>query len=312
MDENRQKWGGHLAIFGVYFIFAINVIICKDITNSNLLSPMALFFVRSLGAMTLFWIISLFVPKEKVALKDFVQIIFASALGLFATQLTFLNAISLATPLDVALLATLTPIFTMFVAAVALKEPITFKKAMGVSISYIGVVFLILNTTHATGAVTQSQPMGIVLMMLNALFFALYLGIFRPLINRYHVITFMKWMFLFSTLMSLPFSAKELTTLNYSTLTTTYVLEVGFLIFFATFIAYFLLPIGQKRLRPTVLSLYTYLQPLIAAIISIYIGMDVLTMQKIIAALAIIGGMVLVNKSRAASDAIPNKQKNEA
>lgn len=309
MGENREKWIGHLAIFGVYLIFAINVIICKDITNSRLISPMGLFFLRSLGAALLFWLISLFTPREKVPLHDLFSIFGASMLGLFATQYTFLNAISLATPIDVALLACFTPIFTMFIAAIVLKEPITLKKAGGVAISFMGVTLLILNTTQAPTTLAHSHPSGIILMILNALFFALYLGIFRPLINRYHTITFMKWMFLFSTLAAFPLSFKELSSINYMLVPTNYWLELGFLIFFATFVAYFLLPIGQKRLRPTVLSLYTYEQPLIAAIISIYLGMDVISIQKIIAVVAIISGMILVNKSRAAANNLTPTQK---
>lgn len=289
---------------GVYTIFAINVIVCKDLTTSDFFSPMGLFFARAFGGTLLFWLLSLFLPTERVPARDLVKIFFASLIGLFATQYSFLNAIKLATPLDVALLATLTPIFTMFIAALVLKEPLTLKKVCGVLISFSGVILLILNTQHSTSSIGQSHPLGILLMMLNAFCFALYLGIFRPLIHRYSVVTLMKWIFLFSTLTALPFSLGELTSIDYTSLPVSYLMELLFLIIFATFIAYFLLPVGQKRLRPTVISLYTYLQPLIAATISIYLGMDVISMQKIIAVVAIISGMILVNRSKAAAISI--------
>lgn len=116
--------------------------------------------------------------------------------------------------------------------------------------------------------------MGILLMIGNGLAFALYLGIFRPLISKYRVITFMKWMFLFSMLASVPLNLKELTSLDYRAMPTSYVLELLFLVFFSTFIAYFLIPIGQKALRPTIVSMYSYMQPVIAAVLSVYLGMN--------------------------------------
>lgn len=295
----NTKFLGHLSVFIAYTIFGFNIIICKDLTSSSLVSPMGLFCFRAIGATALFWLLSLFMPKEKVEKKDLPKIFLASMLGLFLTQISFLKAIQITTPLDTAIITSITPIFTMFVAAIALKEPITLKKAGGVAISFAGVILLILNTVHA-GSVTETKPLGIVLMIFNCLFFACYLGIFRPLIAKYNVVIFMKWMFLFSMLVSVPLNIKEMTHIDFSVMPTNYRLELGFLILFSTFIAYFLIPIGQKHLRPTVISLYAYLQPLIATITSIYLGMDHLSWQKVVAAALVFTGVILVNKSRAA------------
>lgn len=290
----------HLAAFGAYTIFGFNIIVCKDLTTSDLISPMGLFNMRAMGAAALFWLVSLFLPREKVPFGDLCKIFVASMLGLFLTQFTFLKAIKMTTPFDAAIITPTTPIFTMFVAAIALKEPITLKKAGGVAISFSGVIMLILNTVHSNGSgVSQTQPLGIVLMILNCLFFACYLGIFRPIIAKYNVVTFMKWMFLFSTLVSVPLNFNEITHLPFGTMPRNYLLELGFIILFSTFIAYFLIPVGQKSLRPTVVSLYGYIQPVIATVSSIYFGMDKLSWQKIVAAALVITGVVLVNRSRA-------------
>ena len=304
----NSKLFGHLAVFVAYTIFGFNIIICKNLSNLSLISPIGLFNFRAIGATLLFWLISFFMPKEKVPFSDLWKIFIASMLGLFLTQLTFLKAIKITTPLDTSIITSITPIFTMFVAAIALKEPITLKKAGGVAISFAGVIMLILNSVHiSNGSVTETQPFGIVLMIFNCLFFATYLGVFRPLIAKYNVVTFMKWMFLFSMLVSVPLNLKEMTHLNFSLMPTNYLLELGFLILFSTFIAYFLIPIGQKSLRPTVISLYAYLQPLIATITSIYLGMDKLSWQKIVAATLVFTGVILVNKSRAADTKISSK-----
>ena len=293
---------GHISAFFAYTIFGFNIIICRDLSTLALISPMGLLCFRVAGAATLFWLTSLFLPKEKVDLKDFPKIFLASMLGLFFTQWSFLKASTMTTPFDTSILTPLTPIFTMFIAAIVLKEPITLKKAGGVALSFIGVIFLILNTVRVeSGGVTETQPMGIVYMIGNCIFFAMYLGAFRPLITKYSVVTFMKWMFLFSAIVAIPFDIKELVGLNMAAMPTRYLLELGFVILFSTFVAYFLIPVGQKVLRPTVISLYGYVQPLIATVMGIATGMDRFTWQKVLAAVLVFTGVILVNKSRAAS-----------
>ena len=289
---------GHVACLVAYAIFGVNIIVCKDLTSSQLISPIALFTLRSVGAGALFWIISLFMPQEKVAWRDHPQILLASVLGFLLTQLTFLMAIPSITPLDCSITSAMSPIYTMIIAAIVLREPITWQKAGGVVLSFAGVVFLLLNSVSAGGA-THTTTMGLLLMILNCICFSLYLGIFKPLIGRYSVVTFMKWIFLYSLLMSLPLSFGELTTLRYDLLPANIVAELLFLIICSTFITYFLIPVGQKRIRPTLVSMYSYVQPIIATSISIYIGMDVLGWQKVVAAVAVFAGVVVVSRSKA-------------
>ena len=296
------KWIGHLSVAAAYTIFGFNIIICKDLANARWISPLGLFCLRSAAAALLFWLCSLFLPREKVTKKDLLMIFFASMLGLYLTQMLFLKAIVLTTPVDVSIITAITPILVMFVAAAYPKEPITLKKAGGVALSFIGIVFLILNTVHSDSDVVRSQPLGILLMVLNCTCFALYLGLFKRLIGRYQVVTFMKWMFLFSLMASVPFNLSELRQLDFTAVPVRWVWELGYLMLFSTFLAYFFIPIGQQRLRPTVVSMYTYLQPMIACVVSIVIGMDRLTWQKLVAALLVFAGVVLVNRSRAASD----------
>ena len=138
------------------------------------------------------------------------------------------------------------------------------------------------------------------LLLINSLSFSLYLGLFRPLISKYSVITFMKWSFLFSLIVSLPISAKGLLTTDYAAIPGNVLWEIGYLIFFATFVAYFLIPFGQKFIRPTLVSMYSYLQPIIAAIVSIWAGVDSLTWQKVLSSVLVVGGVILVSRSRAA------------
>lgn len=295
---NRRQLIGHLACFGAYAIFGLNIIFCKDIANQGELSPTVLFTFRAACAAALFWLLSLFTKRERVPWRDLLGMLGASVLGLILPQMTFLYAIALTAPIDLSVVNSITPIMTMFVAAIFLKEPITWKKAGGVALSFGGVVWLILQSTH-TGGVEHSSPMGIALVVLNALCFALYLGICRPIIRRYSVVTLMKWMFLFALVLILPFSARGVATLDYAAIPGPVWWEVAYLVFFATFVAYFLIPVGQQRIRPTLVSMYNYLQPIIASVVGVALGMDRLTWMKVLAAVLVFVGVAVVNRSRA-------------
>jgi len=281
-DTMKQNLKGHLSIAAAYTIFGLNLVFCKDIANSETVSPYVLFTLRAVGASALFWLLSLFLPKEKIDRGDIWKIAVASLVGLFIPQMTFLMAITMTSAIDTAIIGTLGPIFTMGFAFLFLGEPITGKKAGGVAMSFAGILLLIFNSVHQGGA-SATSPWGVALLLVNSLSFSLYLGIFRPLISKYSVVTFMKWMFLVSLVVSLPISAGKLFTTDFGAIPVKVRWEIGYLVFFATFVAYFLIPLGQKYIRPTLVSMY-----------------DALTWQKVFASVLVVGGVILVSKSRAA------------
>lgn len=293
---------GHIAAFVAYFIFGFNIIVCKDLTSDELIPPLGIFTLRSLIAGGLFWIVSLFKPQEKIDRKDYIRIFAASMIGFFTCQITFLVGIPYITPMDCSVMTAMAPIYTMIVAAIVIKEPITLQKAGGVAISFAGIIYLIVSRVTAPGGVAESTPFGIFMLVLNCLSFSMYLGIFKPLIAKYSVVTFMKWIFLFSAVVSTPFSVKGLINVDWAGIPTIQYAELAYLIICATFISYFLIPVAQKRIRPTLISMYSYVQPIIAIAISIAIGMDTLTWQKTIATLLVFGGLVIVSYSRSAQN----------
>ncbi len=302
MNRNsRNLLWGHLACAGAYAIFGVNVVLCRDIATEGGIPPIVLFLLRAIGAGSLFWLISLFTPKEKVPGRDLLKIAGAAILGIFLPQLTFLNAIALTTPVDLTIINTITPILTMFFAALFLKEPITWKKAVGVVLSFGGIVWLVSQSVAVGGGADTTQPLGVFYTITNSLVFALYLGTCRPLIARYSSVTLMKWMFLVSFIVALPLALPHLPETHFAEVPAQVWWEIGFLIFFATFVAYFLIPVGQQRIRPTLVSMYGYLQPIIAIAFAIATGMDRITLTKFIAAMLVFVGVYVVNNSRAAA-----------
>lgn len=296
MNVNKDTLTGNLACAVAYLIFGLNLVACKNIANCGMVSPMALFCMRAIGALVLFWSASAFLPKpERVERRDLWKIAAASFLGLFLTQISFLKAITMTTPVDASLISLMSPIATMIVAAIVIKDKITKYGVLGLAISFAGVLFIVLNSVSIRSGASETSVMGLVLMLVNVLSFASYVGIFKPLIKKYSVITFMKWMFIFATVYALPFGAKDLISVPYDRLPPGVILQILFVVVFATFIAYFLIPIGQKRIKPMIVCMYTYLQPVVAMAISFSIGLDVITWQKAVATLFIFAGVSICN-----------------
>ena len=294
--EKNGALAGNLACFTAYAIFGFNIISCRSIAVDGNVTPMALFCLRSFGATALFWIWSLFTdPRDQVRKEDLWKVAVASFLGLFMTQLSFLFAITQTTAIDASIIATLSPIMTLLISAVVIKERITWSGVAGIALSLAGVLILIFNCVSLRSGADSTSIWGILGMIANSLFFASYVGIFKPLLQRYTVVTFMKWMFLFSSLFALPFSFGAFRASNLGAVSSSVLGHILFVVICATFIAYFLIPIGQKRLRPVVVCMYTYVQPVIAMVIALALGLDHLTALKVAATLLVFTGVGLVN-----------------
>ncbi len=294
--EKNSTLTGNLACFGAYAIFGYNVISCRSIAVDGNITPMALFCLRSFGSTILFWIVSFFVaPREHIERGDFWKVALASFIGLFLTQISFLFAITRTTAIDASILCTLSPIMTLIISAFAIHERITWSGVAGILLSLSGVLILIFHSVSMRSGADVTTVWGILGMVANAFFFSFYLAVFKPLLRKYSVVTFMKWMFLFSSVMALPFAFSSFKASDLLAISPAVAAQVAYVVVAATFISYFLIPIGQKRLRPVVVCMYTYVQPVIAMVIALALGMDHLTLLKVIATVLVFSGVGLVN-----------------
>ncbi len=244
----KQTYVGHLAIFAVNLIFGINTPITKSILNSSLqIDALALTYLRFIGATIVFWLVSILFKIPKANKKDIPFFLLASLFGVVLNQTSFVYGLSKTSPVDASIVVSLTPIVTMIFSAIFVKEPITLKKVFGVLVGCSGALILILSSANS-GA--NSSWIGNMICFVSCLSYGLYLTAFKPLIQRNHPITLMKWMFLFGTIISTPFTFSHLSTIEYSQITWDITLKITYVILGATFLTYLLIPIGQTRIRP--------------------------------------------------------------
>lgn len=261
--------------------------------------PEAITIMRAIFACMMFWLVSFFMPKEKVLPKDLCLLFVCALCGVGINQWLFVIGLKNSSPVNASIIATAVPIFVLLLAALVLKEPITAKKSLGVFLGVSGGLLLVFNSTQTTSG--TNSLWGDMLMLLNQLMYSVYLVLSKPLSRRYSSVIMMKWMFLFSTLALAPFCLQYMQyvpmfhreTFNVSQL---YVLL--YLLFGATFVSFMLIPMALKQIRPTTVSMYNYVQPIIASAIAVAVGQDTFSMQKLLSAALVFVGVYLVTQSK--------------
>lgn len=256
---------------------------------------------RVCGAAVLFRITSFFVRRERVPRKDMAKFFFAALLGLVLNQCCYTIGLSITSPINASIVTTSMPIFAMILSALILKEPITGKKATGVLMGCSGALILILTSAAAVNS-RVGDIRGDLLCLFAQFSFALYLSLFSPLIKRYSVFTINKWMFTFATIMVLPFSFGSVSAIDFAAVPVKTWLETGYVVFVATYLSYILTMIGQHTLRPTVVSIYNYVQPLVSVLVSVFTGLGVFLPAHAIAVVLVFSGVRLVTKSKSRAD----------
>jgi drug/metabolite transporter (DMT)-like permease len=299
---SNEKIKGHLLIFFANILFAVNISVSKFLIPSHL-PPEALTLLRVLFGCVMFWIASLFVPSEKVLPRDLGILFLCALCGIAFNQSLFMSGLNLTSPVDASIIATAGPVYVMLLAALVLKEPVTGQKAFGVLLGVAGAVMLILSGSHTGGH--SSGLSGNLRIVASNLLYSVYVVLSRPLSRRYSAVTIMKWMFLFSAVILTPFMYRQVTAAPAFHRDALDWMESGaifYVLLFGTFIPYLLIPMSLKRLRPTTVSMYNYIQPIIASLLAILTGQDTFGAIKLLSAALVFAGVYLVTRSKSRED----------
>lgn len=292
---------GHSALLASNVMWGLMAPLGKDLLNGGVLPPMSLAAVRIIAAAALFWTFSLIMPeravsREPVKRGDWTKLCLASLLVIAANQVLIILGLSMASPVDGAIICSSTPILCVLVTAVVLRRWVGWAKAAGVAVGFAGMLLFALGGNADTSRHIANPLLGDTLCVAAQLCGALYLVLFTDILERYTPFTLMKWLFTISAVVMAPFTVGDIASLAWGELTTPMWAELLYVVVCATFLAYLLLPVGQKRVAPTTVAMYNYLQPVVAVVFSVAAGLAVLSPTTLLATLLIIGGVIVVNK----------------
>nr|WP_315161530.1 DMT family transporter [uncultured Flavobacterium sp.] len=281
----------------VSIIYGVTFTIAKDVMPLYI-DAYGFILLRAGGSMILFWLVWLFTPKEKIALKDFPRIIAAAFFGVAFNMLTFFKGLSLTSPISAAVIMVSTPMIVLTLSALIMKERMQKRMVFGIILGLIGTAFLILYG-KSIGSATNAG-LGNFLVLVNAISYGFYLIIVKKLMDKYNAFTFVKWIYLFGFIMVLPFGWSQFQAVEWALVPIDICWKVGFVVVFSTFLTYLLNLLSMKELKPTTVAVFIYLQPLFATIFAISLGKDELSLVKIGSAVLIFVGVYLVTQKKSA------------
>lgn len=295
ITESKAK--GHLAMLAANVMWGLMSPVAKIVFATGVVAPMVMVDFRVAGAALLFWITSLFLPKEHVPGGDMLRLFGAGMLGILLNQGCFILGVSLTSPGEASLVTTTMPMWVMLLAWLILREPITLKKAAGIAAGAAGAIILIAGS--GVRAYGTNPALGDVIVLCAQLSYALYLTLYRNFIRKYTLVTLMKWMFLSASVVGLPAGIKWLVATDWLAISAIEWSGIAYVVICATFLAYVCIMIGQKNLRPTLVGMYNYVQPIVATLTGICLGLDRFTPLKALAIVLIFSGVWLVTISKA-------------
>lgn len=295
MKKSWFRTWAHVALLAANLIYGLNFSIAKAVM-SDCIRPLALVSVRNLITAALFWITALFMPKEKVSRKDLLYLFGCSFLGVVINQILFLAGLNLTTPINSSIILSINPVAVFVFAAIILSERISLIRGTGLAVGLSGILLLILHEGRPD--LSSSTFLGNIYTLINTISWALYTVLIKRMLEKYHPVTVMKWTFLFGMLVNIPVGYPQWSTTDWSSITFNAWLSIGFVVIFSTYLGYLLISFGLRRLSPTIVSSYTYTQPIIAAFVASMIGQDTINLIKIFSAALIFAGVFLVSRQQ--------------
>ena len=286
----------HIALLFTNLFFASNYSLVKLISPDPI-GPFAINLARVGISLILFWIVWLFGNTPvKVERKDWGRFLLCALTGIAINQMLFIKGLTMSSIVHAALLTLVTPIVVMLFAIWVLKERFTLYKAAGLSLGIGGAVFLILQ--REGGQHASNYLLGDVFIIINAMSYALYFILVKPLMERYSALHVIRWVFTLGFFMMLPFCWKQTAEIPWNNISWVQLLILIYVATAGTFLAYYFNIYGIAKLGPSVTGTYIYTQPVFAVVIAIFAFGETVTWQKMISAALIFSGVFLVNQKK--------------
>ena len=294
-NAKHKDLKAHGAMLLAMVLFGLMATFSKDVlTNGGITGPQLVAF-RICGAAILFWVGSLIVPQQRVERRDLLKIVGASFFGFVMAQGGYIVGLSLTSPINATIELTTMPIFTLILSAFILHERITPRRAVGIALGFTGAILLITRTTAGGGRPTDFR--GDLLILVSQVGYAFYLTHYAQLFRKYDAFTFNKWTFTFASLMILPFTLPHIVQIDWPALSARTATEIIYIVAAATFFTFLLVVFAQRRLMPTTVSVYNYVQPFVAVVASMAMGLATPQWMHAVAAALIFTGVWLVVNS---------------
>jgi drug/metabolite transporter (DMT)-like permease len=250
----------HFALVAVQIMFGTWPIVGKIALRA--LPSTALVALRVCGAAIAFLILQRTLARaQTIRRRDYAHLALYSLLGVVLNQLLFVKGLDLSTVINATLLGTTIPVFTLLVSIALGYDRVSLRKALGILLAAVGVVYLV---DPLRADFSGSTTLGNLLIVANSISYGAYIAISKDLLKRYGALTVITWIFIFGSVATIPIGAFTLVTTPVQNAGSGVWLAVLYIILVPTVGAYYLNAWALARVAPSTVAIYIYLQPLIA------------------------------------------------
>lgn len=229
--------------------------------------------------------------EHRVEARDILPIVAGALLIALLRKGMLMFGLSLTTSVDAPIISTTTPVVVLVISVLLGLEHFSRRKSLGVLLGLGGAIGVILTGGSASG---EAKMLGNLLILGCALISAIYMLWFKGLLRRYSPLTITRWMFCVAAVAVIPFGIEPLLHVDVSGWSPKVWLAVGYLVVMPTYLPNLLLTSALRRVPPTVTSIYTYVQPVVAVTISVVVGLDRLHPLTALFAVMIFAGVWIV------------------
>jgi drug/metabolite transporter (DMT)-like permease len=298
-DTSKSIFGAHGALFLVNTLYAASHVIAKGVMP-DYLTPNVFILLRVVGATVLFWLIWLLGKREVIAKKDIPLVALCALFGVAINQLFFFHGLNLSSSINSGIIMATNPMLVVVLSYFLLKEALSWKRTTGILIGAIGAILLTLKGGTGKG----DSVLGDTFLFINALSYAFYLVLVKPLMKSYSPLTVITYVFSFGMLFVLMFppTITDLSQTDFSRIPTSAWWIILYVIVGVTFLTYLLTVYGLKYVSPSVSSVYIYIQPVLVIVFTFlffYLGMvdftQTITAEKVMYMLMIFFGVYLAS-----------------
>lgn len=285
----------HIAVLLTNLFFAINLSMVKYISPS-MVGTYGVNLFRTGISLLLFWILWSFSKRPAfIERKDIGRFLLCALTGVAINQMLFVKGLTQTSTIHAALLMLCTPLLISLFAFVWLRENFSLANAGGLLLGIGGALLLVLSRDQSGVASIR----GDLFILINAVSYAIYFILVKPLMLKYQPLHVIRWVFTFGLLMILPFSWQDIAAINWPAVKDTQLIALAILVFFGTFLTYSFNTYGLKHLGAATTGSYIYTQPVFAAFISAIFLHEPFSWEKGWAAILIFSGVFLVSRKPA-------------
>ena len=292
--ESNAGYAPHVALFAVQMFFGSAAILGKLALAA--FPPFAIVGFRVAGAALSFGLLQRLSGSLRLEKRShYLYFALFACFGVIFNQLLFFKGLSLTTATNTSLLAVMIPVFAILVSVIIGNDKLTVSKAAGTILAGGGVIYLI---DPANASFSSATTQGDILIILNSMSYATYVAVSKRLITHYGALKSIAWLFLFASIVNVPVGLFSLSTIDVSQVSTSAWLALAAVVIFPTIMAYYWNAWALARVAPSIVAVYTYLQPLIGTILAIFVLGEAWKPRIFTAMTLIFTGVFLVTRKR--------------